>query len=256
MKKILAVICFSFLSLSSANAGILTLGISGNAGLLSADGKETITGTSETNVVWNATAAQARTAGTESTSSSKGSDDMAIGYVSLFGEVGVFDTGLRVGISYVPYALESETTENVRNDNCSNPEQHTSTGNNTCAPSTNKVGVDLEDLISTYVSYHHNLDVPFISSVFIKAGLIEADIITRDILTSGSAYGNSSLSGSFFGLGIEKNIPGEGMFVRLEGNVTEYDSIKLTNTNSDNTNTIDITGLDGATATISIGKTF
>ena len=34
MKKILAVICFSFMSISFANAGILTLGVSGNAGLL------------------------------------------------------------------------------------------------------------------------------------------------------------------------------------------------------------------------------
>ena len=56
--------------------------------------------------------------------------------------------------------------------------------------------------------------------------------------------------------GIEKNIPGEGMFVRLEGNITEFDTIKLVNTNSENSNTIDITGMDGASALISVGKTF
>jgi hypothetical protein len=256
MKKILAVICLSFLSLTFANAEV-SMGISGNVGMLSADGKETITGTSETNVIWGATSAAARTAGTESTSSSKGSEDLAIGYVSGFVEAGVFGTGLRLGLSYVPYALESETTENARHDNCSQPEQHETTGSNVCptASAKNKVSVDLEDLITMYVAYHHSIDAPFVDSFFIKAGLLQADVITGESLASGSQYGNTDLQGEFLGLGIEKNLD-TGMFVRLEGNVTQFDNIKLKNTNSENTNTIDVTGLDGATATISIGKTF
>ena len=40
MKKILAVVCFSFLSLNFANAEILSLGVSGNVGMLEASGKE------------------------------------------------------------------------------------------------------------------------------------------------------------------------------------------------------------------------
>ena len=165
-------------------------------------------------------------------------------------------------MSYVPYAIESETTENKRNDNCSNDESHTestagsSNDLNVCAETVNKVGVDLEDLMTMYVAYHHELDMPFISSVFIKAGIIEADVITRDDLSSGSQYANTSLAGEFFGLGVEKNLEEQGMFVRLEGSITAFDSIQLTNTNSENTNTIDITGLDGAMATISVGKTF
>ena len=165
-------------------------------------------------------------------------------------------------MSYVPYALESETTENVRNDNCSNDESHLDANSvsdadvNVCSETTNKVGVDLEDFMTMYVSYHHDLDSTFISSVFIKAGLIEADVITRDNLTSGSQYANTSLSGDFFGLGVEKNLEDQGMFVRLEAGVTQFDTIKLTNSNSENTNTIDITDMDGTTATISIGKTF
>jgi len=257
MKKILAVICASFLSISLANAEV-TIGISGNAGLLSADAQETITGVTGGDVVWGASTAAARAAGTATAATkTKESDDVAIGYVSLFGEVGVFDTGLRIGVSYVPYALESETTENVRNDNCGVRDPALGVDHSAlCQKTTNKVGVDLEDLISTYIAYHHDLDVPFISSVFIKAGLIEADVITRDILSSGSQYGNTQLKGEFFGLGVEKDLVDQGLFVRLEGNVTQFDSIQLKNSNSDNTNTIDITGLDGATATISIGKTF
>jgi hypothetical protein len=263
MKKFLAVICFSFLSLSFANAGILTLGVSGNAGLLDVTGKETISGGTGANVVWGETSAAARSAetATAATTDTK-SDEVGIGYVSLFGELGLFDTGLRLGMSYVPYALESETTENVRNDNCSNDESHedanslSDSDQNVCSETTNKVAVDLEDLMTMYVSYHHDLDMPLISSVFIKAGLIEADVITGESLSSGSQYGNTSLSGDFFGLGVEKNLEDQGMFVRLEAAVTQFDTIKLTNTNSENTNTIDITDMDGTTATISIGKTF
>ena len=260
MKKILAVICFSFLSLSFANAGILTLGISGNASLLSVDGKETISGSTNAGYDWNE-GKNARAATATDATSQTTSDDLAIGYLALFGELGLFDTGLRVGLSYVPYALESETTENNRNDNCSNDESHTeSTGGsdndlNVCVQTTNKVGVDLEDLMTMYVAYHHELDMPFVDSFFIKAGLLQADVITGESLASGSQYGNTDLQGEFLGLGIEKNLD-TGMFVRLEGNVTQFDNIKLTNTNSENTNTIDVTGLDGATATISIGKTF
>jgi len=257
MKKILAVICFSFISLSFANAGILTLGISGNASLLSVDGKETVSGSTNAGFDWNE-GRNARAATDTDATTQTTSDDLAIAYLTLFGELGLFDTGLRVGLSYVPYALESETTENNRNDNCSQIEGHENEpiASQTCVQTTNRVGVDLEDLMTMYVAYHHDLDIPFISSVFIKAGIIEADVITRDNLSSGSQYGNTSLSGDFFGLGFEKEFDEQGLFVRLEGAITEYDTIKLVNTNSENSNTIDITGMDGASATISIGKTF
>jgi hypothetical protein len=87
---------------------------------------------------------------------------------------------------------------------------------------------------------------------------MEADVITKEKLASGSQYGNTTLSGQFIGLGVEKNMD-NGLFVRVEGNVTAYQDIKLTNqlTGTDeNRNTIDITGMDGATATLSIGKSF
>tara|TARA_B100000795_G_scaffold259884_1_gene235243 strand:+ start:423 stop:1187 length:765 start_codon:yes stop_codon:yes gene_type:complete len=254
MKKILAVICFSFLSLNFANAEI-TLGISGNAGLLSADGKETITGSSNAGFTWNASASQARAATENAATTQKTNDELAIGYVSLFGEADVFRlTGLRVGISYVPYALESETTANDRVDQCNAAEAGTITA---CVVTKQTVQVNLEDLVSMYLSYHRDVDNAFINSVFVKAGIIQADVITNEKLSSGSQYGNTELSGEFIGIGVEKDLKADGMFVRLEGNITKFDAIKLTNTNGGtNKNVIDINGLDGSTATISIGKTF
>jgi len=109
-----------------------------------------------------------------------------------------------------------------------------------------------------YLAYHHEVDLGFVDSVFVKGGVIEADVITKEKLASGSQYGNTTLSGQFIGLGVEKNMD-NGLFVRVEGNVTQYQDIKLTNqlTGTDeNKNTIDITNMDGATATLSIGKSF
>ena len=258
MKKILAVICFSFLSLTIANAERLTLGLSGNIGMLEATGSETITGTSEREVTFGNNNTSVETAGVESTATTKGSDDVFIGYVSAFGEIHLFDTGLRVGLSYVPYALESETTANDRHDNCSYDYSDGKTGNNTCTLTKQTVQVDIEDLITYYVAYHHNIDLGFIDSVFVKGGVMEADVITKEKLASGSKYGNATLDGQMLGIGAEKTMD-SGLFVRVEAHLTEFDSIKLTNleTATDaNKNTIDITGLDGATATLSIGKSF
>jgi len=262
MKKILAVICFGFLSLNFANAERVTLGISGNIGMLEADGKETITGTSERTNTWSE-GVKTENAGTETTTSTRGSEDVYIGYLALFGEVHLFDTGLRLGMSYVPYALESETTANTRVDQCGHSGNGTGadagSARTICSATTQTVQIDVEDLVSTYIAYHHTLDDGlFINSVFVKGGIIEADVITKEKLSSGASYGNAELSGQFFGVGAEKNMD-NGLFVRLEAGITEYDSIKLKSSNADvdeNNNVIDITGLEGATATFAIGKSF
>ena len=262
MKKILAVIFFSFLSLTVVNAERISLGVSGNIGMLEASGKETITGTSQRDNI-GSQGTFTKQAGTSTTSSTKGSDDIFIGYVALFGELHMFDTGLRLGLSYVPYALESETTANTRVDQCGHSGNGTGgdagSTRTACSATKQTVQVDVEDLTMLYAAYHHNLDLGFVDSVFIKAGVIDADVITKEKLSSGSKYGNATLSGQFVGLGVEKNME-NGLFVRVEGNVTQYQNIKLQGTNEDtedaNTNTINITNLDGATATLSIGKSF
>ena len=261
MKKILAVIFFSFLSLTVVNAERISLGVSGNIGMLEASGKETITGTSQRDNI-GSEGTFTKQDGTSTTSSTKGADDIFIGYVALFGEIHMFDTGLRLGLSYVPYALESETTANTRVDQCGHHGNGIGADANStrtvCSATKQTVQIDVEDLMMVYASYHHNIELGFVDSVFIKAGVIDADVITKEKLSSGSKYGNATLEGQFLGLGAEKNLD-NGLFIRLEAGMTEYDSIKLTNGSTDtheNNNTIDITGLDGATATIAIGKSF
>ena len=244
MKKFLTVMFASFLSLSYANAEILSVGVSGNLGLLTAKGKETVTGV--TNLVRTGSESVFTTSSTATSTTDQESDNLAIGYVSLFSELHLFDTGLRLGGSYVPSPLTSETTNSVR---------QTDKGQASGATTVNqKVKVNLEEMFSLYAAYHHVIDDGFFSSVFVKAGIIQADVITKELLGSGSSYGNTTLEGEFVGLGLEKNIG--PVFVRLEGSVTQFDDIKLTNTGSTNANTIEVTGLDGAMAQFSIGKSF
>ncbi len=221
MKKLLAILCFGVFAMGSAHAEY-SVGLSGVAGFIDATGKETINGGIKA----------------DDTGSEK-SDELGIGYISAFAEYHLGDN-FRVGVSYVPYALESETTENVRNDNCNHGAA--------CSETSNKVSVDLEDLTTWYVSAHKDM-------FFIKAGMINGDLITNDSLATGSKYGDATLEGAFVGVGVDRELDND-VFVRAEASFTKYENIKLNSTGSDNTNTITISDMDGSNLTLSVGKTF
>ena len=234
MKKLIRILAATILSLSvtSVNAEILSIGISANGGMLDATGKETFNSKTQTK-----------------------SEEMFMAYVSGFAELHIpMPVGpgkFRVGASYVPYALESEATSSVRAEG----EKHVDGGDGVVNPKagfTQKVQVEMEDLTSMYLSYHVN-------SFFVKAGVIEATLITNESLGSGSVYGDASLEGTFLALGYDKSLTNgifDGMFIRGEVSMSEFDPIKLTNSGSDNNNVIDITDIDGTNVAISIGKSF
>jgi len=219
MKKLIAIICFSIFAMGSANSEIIA-GISGNLGMLDAKGTESVDG-------GNSTADR--------------TEDLEIGYMSVFAETAVIDN-VRVGISYVPYALESETSENTRNDNC------THNGAGACSSTSNKVQVDVENMASFYMSY-------YVDAFFFKAGITTADVVTNESLATGSKYGDASLDGYFLGAGFDAELD-SGLFVRSEVALTNYSDIQLDSTGSDNSNQINVTNLDGVTASISVGKAF
>tara|TARA_B110000971_G_scaffold28485_1_gene25536 strand:+ start:191 stop:862 length:672 start_codon:yes stop_codon:yes gene_type:complete len=223
MKKVIGILIIAaFSAFNSANAEV-SVGITGNAGLLDATGKETFNSKTSTR-----------------------KEELGIAYVSGFAEYHVpLNIGagqFRVGASYVPTSLSSETTESVQGSLLA------AQGGTGEADRTQKVQADIEDLTSYYVSYHYNM-------FFVKAGMMEAKLITKESLDSGSSYPDGSLDGKFFGIGFDKNL-NDGVFVRGELAQTDFDDIKLTSTGSDNTNVIDITGLTGTNLSISVGKTF
>jgi hypothetical protein len=224
MKKLLSFVFLSFFAFGQSNAEQFSVGISGNAGLLDADGKETFN------------------SGTTTTS-----EEMYIGYASIFGEwhaISVEEIGISVGANFVPYALESETTDSVR--------VPYETEDGSLSSGTQTVQVDIENLGELYVALRKEIPV---GTFFVKAGIVEADLITNELLATGSKYGNTNLTGTFYGAGIERDIPND-LFIRAEVKMSEFDDVNLTSTGSDNTNKIDISNMSGLSGVISVGKTF
>ena len=88
-------------------------------------------------------------------------------------------------------------------------------------------------------------------NAYIKAGLVSVDVVTNETLGTGSAYNNTSLDGTMYGVGYNFGAD-NGMFVRVEGNYMSFDAASLTS----NDNKIHLRSLDGVTGKVSIGRSF
>ena len=238
MKKFL-IIC-ALLGFTSVQAApptpTITLGVSGTASLLDVKGQETLD--------------------SGLTAQSNRTEEVAAGYISVFGEmhlIEIMGAGLRLGASYVPYALESETTERTVSEGEQGYDYNRMKYLGASRDGyVQKVQVDIEDLMAAYVSVHYEL---LGNNVFIKGGVMEADLVTKETLATGSSYPNATLEGIFGGVGMDRDLD-NGMFLRAELSLMEFDDIKLRSTGSELNNIIDITDMAGTNATISIGKTF
>jgi len=178
--------------------------------------------------------------GSETESDEKNKEDAvaAAAWASIFVEKTIGDR-LAIGIDYVPSALESETSETARRDK---------TTTDTQTVKTNKIQVDFEDLTTLYLS------VNLTDSLYVKAGAMQVDVVTNESLATGSKYGDTTLDGTLIGIGYNNDLA-NGFFVRLEGNYMDFDGASLTSsTNSDNKMSID--DLQGASAKLSLGKSF
>ena len=218
MKKILIAICAYMLTLStsvSADIGV-NVGVSGQMGVFVATAKETETGPSITE-------------------KSNGSEHGAIGFASIFIEKTLGDR-FAIGVDYVPAALETDTTESVRQDK---------TTADSATARTNKVQIDFEELTTLYVA----LNVT--DNMYIKAGMVTVDVITNESLGTGSSYGNTDLDGTQIGFGINNEF-GNGMFIRAEGSYMTFDGASL----SSNDNKITLSNLDGLSGKLAIGRSF
>ena len=253
MKKltIAFLIAFGSFSFASADSLRLTIGASGNLGMLSADGEEH--------------SFIARVAAGSRNQIEKKSQDMAFGTAQIFGELAMpFHNQLRVGVSYVPYTISTDTTESVYGsfEDCSNPGTACNNGNTNDtstslngrgtgeADITQKVQVDLNDMTTFYVSYVHE------SGPFIKAGIVQADLITNEVLQTNSKYGNTTLDGYTASIGYERALS-NGLFIRGAADYTQFDTIAINSTGvGANQNKVVIKNLSGPSGTLSIGKNF
>ena len=196
MKKTILAAIFSVFYMVSASAEVgINVGISGQIGLFAGSGQENVAG------------------GTGSDNQNEGSEHGEAGWASVFVEKTLGDR-LAIGVDYVPSALESETTESVRQDHGVGAKE-------------NKVQIDFEDLTTLYVVLKAN------DNFYVKAGMMQVDVITNESLGTGSTYANTDLDGTMLGFGYN-NTFGNGMFVRAETNYMDFDSQKLTSSANSN----------------------
>ena len=175
---------------------------------------------------------------TETEGTDVASDDATgvFGYGSIFleKELGM----ITIGVNYVPSSLESETAENTRLDK---------TTTDTRTSKNNSVKVAFEDLTEYYVSL--NLGEHF----YVKGGISSVDVETKESLATGSEYGNTSLDGTITAIGFNNELD-SGVFIRMEAKYMDFDGVTLTSSNTDNS--VNLKSLEGASGSLSIGKTF
>lgn len=218
MKKLTIAILmlFSSFSLASAELGV-NVGVSANTGIFTAEAEETM-----------------------GTTGKRGSDRAVgvFGYTSVFIEK-TLGQYLFVGVDYSTEDLDSESVET--NKKCSDVGSESASCNQV-------VKVSFSDMTTMYAA------VNVTENFFVKAGRVEVDLITNETLGSGGTYGNTSLDGNMVGFGYNKDVT-NGMFLRAEASMIDFDDIKL-DADSGETRFIKANGIGGASAKISVGKTF
>ena len=138
----------------------------------------------------------------------------------------------------MPSGLDSEEAQNNRQDK---------TTAATASSVTNKIKVSFEDMTTVYLTLNLTDDI------YLKAGMVDVDVVTKEDLGTGSTYGDTSVDGETYGIGYNKDFD-NGMFARIEGTYMDLGSASVTASNTDNKVTIN--SIEGASARISIGKSF
>ncbi len=223
MKKTLIGLVISMFWFASASADVgARLGVTGNAALYAATATELDNGTHGTTTDFDESQTQ--------------SEYLGLTYASVFAEVG-FGPAF-VGVDYMPGAIETEEASTTVGDK---------TTSATSTQVTNTVKVEFENLTNFY------LGVRVLDSFYVKAGTLSVDLNTKESLGTGSTYGNTTVDGSMMAVGMDKVLD-NGMFFRVEGQYSEFDSASLTSSSGSQKITMD--SLDGVVAKLSFGKAF
>ena len=223
MKKTLIGLVISMFWFASASADVgARIGVTGNAGLYAATATELDTGSHGTTTDFDESQTQ--------------SEYLGLVYGSVFAEVGfgpVF-----VGVDYMPGSIDTEESTTTVGDK---------TTSATSTQVTNKVKVEFEGLTNFYAG------VRILDTFFVKAGSLSVDLNTKESLGTGSTYGNTNVDGTMLGVGMDKVLD-NGMFFRVEGQYSEFDSASLTS--SSGSQKITMESLDGVIGKLSFGKAF
>jgi len=170
---------------------------------------------------------------------------MEVGYSSMFFELGFADR-LTIGVEYMADGVETDMTS--RTDAIVTTGAHGTQGNNA---GTSSVKAEFSDMVTAYV------ELRIVNGFYAKFGAMEIDVETKEQLHTDSEYPNKTLSGNAYGFGF-KNSWDNGVFLKTETMVHDWDKLSLTATGSTGTaNNTSVEGtLDGIVASFRIGKEF
>jgi len=170
---------------------------------------------------------------------------MEVGYSSVFLELNMVDR-LTVGVEYM--AAEVETDMESRTDSVAGAAAAGDSGDNL---GTSTVKVEFKDMVTAYA------ELRLFNGMYAKLGAMTLDVVTKENLHTSSQYGNISIDGITYGVGY-KNSWDNGIFLKTETMMHDWDSIKMDATSSDatpNGNKIEA-NLDGAIISFRVGKAF
>ena len=173
------------------------------------------------------------------------SGDAEFPFASIFAEYNKTmskEWDVAFGLDYIPFSAEIDDRSQTNSD---------LTAGTTTVTGTRKATLDLKNHITAYIQPSYNLGNGL--AVFGKAGFSHADlkISSTGLSSDGTLNKDDKLQGYLAGIGIQKNID-KTMFVRFEGNYTDYDAVSYTNSEG----TIFTADPELWTAKISIGKSF
>tara|TARA_B100000700_G_C14913232_1_gene793337 strand:- start:130 stop:783 length:654 start_codon:yes stop_codon:yes gene_type:complete len=137
---------------------------------------------------------------------------------------------IKVGVDYHFDTIESPQNKNIQGS------------------LTNTVQVEFENHTTGYIM------LPIWGMLYAKAGVIYVDIATKENLATGGSYGDVDTTGALFGLGLNHDLD-NGLSIRAEASAQQYDDVSATNSNNTSIK-VDVTDMMGATARVSLVKTF
>jgi hypothetical protein len=178
------------------------------------------------------------------TEQTKRVEAMEVGYSSVFLEVNFVDR-ITLGLEYM--ADEVSTDMESRTDTLVGEQVGEALGDT----GTSSVKAEFSDMVTAYA------EIRLINGMYAKLGAMEIDVATKESLHTSSTYADITLDGMAYGIGY-KNSWDNGVFLKTETMMHDWDSFKITAVSSDatpNGNTVE-GNLDGAIFSVRLGKEF
>lgn len=219
MKKVLLIILAGMFAFGSALAQpSFTIGLGLNHGVFAGEGREENFNDGSLNTVTEEYGAF--------------TDSFASVYVEMGNEVGA------IGISYQG---EASTPTNI---NEANGDTGSGVQNNT------EVSVDFSSVTTLYGL----VNLPM--NMYAKVGIVSGDIEINETLRSGNSYADRDLEGYVAGFGYQHEADAANIRVELLGHT--YDDVEANNgvSSSGNLNKVRVSNMIGATAQISVNRSF